>query len=202
MWSHHFHAGNTKNAMPSCDVYAVVSICSEWEDGMESVGNHRNYPGNSPMPHRDMAQTFLDHQVCDNTSCSESSAPHDVHTPCNQVHERLLNVVVAAYATEEAAQADAAARRAAADAKGEDEMVAWDVNKFTLTKAVAPGDVVYCVYNGDASLACIIEASMFVTKAEAQALLEETQQQEWAVRVYTCAAHTCPSACPPASTRP
>ncbi|KAG1674844.1 hypothetical protein FOA52_015232 [Chlamydomonas sp. UWO 241] len=88
-------------------------------------------------------------------------------------HARFFNIIVAVHATEESAQAEAAARRATADADGAREDVAWDVNTFMLTEAVAPGDVVFCVEDVDMEGGwwSLSDAAVHVDKAQAQALL-------------------------------
>jgi succinate dehydrogenase/fumarate reductase flavoprotein subunit len=140
--------------MASPVVYAVVTVEVEIEE--KEIGRDRSYPGDAlPMPHRNMGGTW-EHES-----------------------QRLMNVIEAVYANEEAAQADAAARRAAADAEDAGAWAAWDVNKFTLAKAVAPGDVVHCVVAGDNFL-YLVDGDLHVDKAKAKALLMQNEVQEWA----------------------
>ncbi|KAG1674850.1 hypothetical protein FOA52_015238 [Chlamydomonas sp. UWO 241] len=148
--------------MPSPIVYAVVAVEVEVEYATgKELGPGRCYPGDiEPMPHRNMANSWPNPPI----ATSESPTPN-----------RLTYQPLDFYASKKAAQADAQGRRAAADAEGESAWAAWDVNKWTLTKAVVPGDVVHCVLAGDAWL-YLMGAAVHVSKAQARPLFRHSER--------------------------
>ncbi|KAG1674849.1 hypothetical protein FOA52_015237 [Chlamydomonas sp. UWO 241] len=50
------------------------------------------------------------------------------------------------------------------------------INKFTLTEAVAPGNVVYCVVAGE-DIRTLEDAAVHVDKAQAEALLRRVKAE-------------------------